>query len=319
MNKSMTSWGITDGHAGMLSQVTGLAEAIGLPTEIKTCKRRAPWVWLPAMFPIVNPLNHLTNDSDSLNPPWPDLLITCGRRQLPYALWIRKHSEGKTFCAHIQNPRIPLDKLDLIIAPEHDGISGDNVISTKGAIHKITPQKLIEGGKSWQTYFADYPRPYHVVLLGGSTNRYEMTSQVIEKLAEQIKSIADNNAGSVLITPSYRTPHLDLLQSHLEGNPRIFLADLTKENPYLGMLGLADYLYVTNDSVNMMCEANMTGKPLYLLVPQGHQDTVPSRFSDTLVEEGIARIYQGKTEDWTYTPFDETEKAAKEIRKRLGL
>lgn len=319
MGKPKTCWGITDGHAGMISQVQGLADAVGLETTIKVCTRRWPWVWLPATFPFVNPLKHLTKESDSLDPPWPDLLITCGRRQLPYALWIRKHSKGNTFCAHIQNPRIPLMHLDLVIAPEHDHISGPNVVTTQGAIHKITPDKLKGGAKAWEDHFAKYPKPHHVVLLGGSTNRFKMTREVVLDLVEQIKQIAKATEGSVLITPSYRTPDLDLLQNELAGYKNIYLADLTQGNPYLGMLGLADYVYVTNDSVNMMCEANMTEKPLYLLIPKGHTGTVPAKFGDTLVQAGIARIYEGKVEQWSYQKINDTDKAAKIIRERIGL
>lgn len=319
MNQSKTCWAITDGHTGMMSQVQGLAEAVGLPTTFKTCKRRAPWVWLPATFPGLNPLNQLTQASDRLDPPWPDLLITCGRRQLPYALWIKQHSHGNTFCAHIQNPRIPFHYLDLIIAPEHDGISGENVVSTKGAIHKVTLGKLQDEAKKWQSRFTNFPKPYHVVLLGGSTNRYKMTESAMQGLIDQIKGIAEQTHGSVLVTPSFRTPYLDMLRNQVGSLKRVYLADPSQENPYLGMLGLAEYIYVTDDSVNMMCEANMTGKPLYLLTPKGHKDTTPAKFGVDLIADGIARPYEGKIENWSYTPVNDTQRAANEIRQRLGL
>ena len=151
-------------------------------------------------------------------------------------------------------------------------------MSTKGAIHKVTPEKLQQGAQEWKQFFSQYARPYHVVLLGGSTNRFNMTKEVMDDLIKQIKTIAETTDGSVLITPSFRTPYLDSLKRQLEPLPNVFLADLNVENPYLGMLGLADFLYITNDSVNMMCEANMTGKPLYLLIPKGHEGTVPAQF-----------------------------------------
>ena len=43
-----------------------------------------------------------------------------------------------------------------------------------------------------------------------------------------------------------------------------YLWDGEGENPYFGLLGLADFLVVTCDSVNMVSEAASTGKPVYV-------------------------------------------------------
>lgn len=310
-------WTITDEFPGMKSQVMGLSDAIGIPSVHKTCKRRWPWGWLS--LPFGNPLTQLTPESDPLSLPWPDLVVTCGRRSAPLALAIKKQSGGKTFCVHIQNPILNLDTFDLIVSPEHDHLKGPNVISTKGAIHKVTPQKIEEDIKTHSPLFQNLPRPYSTVLLGGSTNRYKMPREALLDLIRNILLIRDKTRGSVLVTPSFRTPFRDLLTESLKDEPHIFLADVENINPYFAMLGLADFLFVTDDSVNMVCEACVTGKPVYILPLLNHGRTKPKKFIEELVQEGIVRPFQGSIDRWSYAPFNDTAKVAALVRKQMGL
>lgn len=312
-----TCWTITNEFPGMKSQVMGLSEAIGLPTVHKTCKRRWPWGWLGVSWG--NPLNQLTADSDPLSPPWPDLIISCGRRSAPLALAIKQQNKEKTFCVHIQDPLINRDAFDLIVAPEHDHLQGPNVMSTKGALHKVTPQKLEEGIKRYGSLFQDLPRPYSTVLLGGVTNRYKMPREAMDDLIQKIHLIRDKTQGSVLVTPSFRTPFRDDLTKAFENEPHIFLADLENVNPYFGMLGAADIIFVTDDSVNMVCEACVTGKPVYILPLLGHHNTKPKQFIQGLAEQGIVRLFEGSIDTWTYNPFNDTERIAAVVRERMGV
>lgn len=312
-----TCWTISDEFPGMKSQVMGLAEAIHLPTIHKTCKRRWPWGWLG--LPWGNPLTQLTSTSDPLNPPWPDVVISCGRRSAPLALAIKKKNKGKSFCIHIQNPLFHLNDFDLIVTPEHDHLKGPNIISTKGAIHKVTLEKLEEGVKTYGALFQDLPRPYSTVLLGGSTNRYKMPVKAMEDLIAKVREIRDKTQGSVLVTPSFRTPFRDILTQALKNEPHVFLADIEKINPYYAMLGLADFIFVTDDSVNMVCEACATGKPVYILPLFGHLETKPKKFVRSLVQQGIVRPFEGSIDTWIYTPFNDTAKVAKIVLEKLNL
>lgn len=312
-----TCWTITNEFPGMKSQVMGLSEAIGLPTLHKTCKRRWPWGWLGLSWG--DPLRQLTADSDPLTPPWPDLVISCGRRSAALALAIKKENKGKTFCVHIQNPLFNHQAFDLIVTPEHDQLKAPNCISTKGALHKVTPQKIEEGVKLYGSLFQDLPRPYSTVLLGGSTNRYKMSRQAMDDLIQKILLIRDKTQGSVLVTPSFRTPFREVLKNALESEPHVFLADIEKSNPYFAMLGVADFIYTTDDSVNMVCEAAVTGKPVYILPLLGHADTKPKHFINSLVKEGVVRLFKGSIDMWAYDPFNDTEKIAAVVREKMGL
>jgi len=310
-------WTITDKSPGMKSQVIGLAEAVGLPTLHKTCIRRWPWGWLG--LPFGNPLKQLTSQSDPLLPPWPDLVISCGRRSAPLALAIKKQNKGKTFCVHIQDPLVNHSAFDLIVAPEHDNLKGPNVISTKGALHKVTSEKIQEDVKKYKSLFKGFPRPYSVVLLGGSTNRYKMPLAALEDLIQKILFIRDKTQGSVLVTPSFRTPFRAQLTQALASEPHIFLADIEKQNPYFAMLGVADVIFATDDSVNMVCEACSTGTPVYILPLLAHKDSKPKRFIQSLSQEGIVRSFEGSIDTWTYPPFNDTEKLAAVVREKMRL
>jgi len=312
-----TCWTITDEFPGMKSQVIGLAEAVGLPTIHKTCKRRWPWGWLG--LPWGNPLAQLTSESDTLSPPWPDLVISCGRRSAPLALAIKEQNNGKTICIHIQDPLASRNAFDLIVAPEHDNLKGPNVISTKGALHKVTQEKIHEGVETYGSLFKGFPRPYSVVLLGGSTNRYKMPLEALEDLIRKILLIRETTQGSVLVTPSFRTSFRAELTQALANEPNIFLAEIEKQNPYFAMLGVADAIFVTDDSVNMVCEACFTGKPVYSLPLVGHKNSKPKKFIQDLTQEGVVRIFEESVESWTYTPFNDTEKAAFIVREKLSL
>ncbi len=46
--KRRTTWVLTDGKMGMVSQAMGLAEAVGFDIVKKTIHPSAPWKWLPA-------------------------------------------------------------------------------------------------------------------------------------------------------------------------------------------------------------------------------------------------------------------------------
>lgn len=310
-----TCWTITDEFPGMKSQVIGLAEAVGLPTLHKTCKRRWPWGWLGLSWG--NPLTQLTSGSDPLMPPWPDLVISCGRRSAPLALAIKKRGNKTTVCVHIQDPLVNRDVFDLIVAPEHDNLKGQNVVSTKGALHKVTQDKIDEGIKIYGSLFKELPRPYTSVLLGGSTNRYKMPLAALEDLIYKIRLIRDATQGSVLVTPSFRTPFRAELTQAFAHEPRIFLVEIEQQNPYFAMLGMADVIFVTDDSVNMVCEACFTGKPVYILPLLGHSNSKPQRFIQSLIHEEIVRVFKGDVETWTYTPFNDTEKVAFTVREKL--
>ena len=71
-----------------------------------------------------------------------DIIISCGRKSVIPSIYLKKNSRKNIINIHIQNPKVSFNNFDYIIAPEHDRISGKNVISSKGALHYLTIEEI---------------------------------------------------------------------------------------------------------------------------------------------------------------------------------
>lgn len=311
-------WAVTEGAIGMENQAVGLSEAVGLPTVIKRVMARAPWRYLPAqVWP--KPLNLLTAESDPLLPPWPRLLISCGRRSAPFGMAVRRASAGKCFTVHIQDPKVGLDNFDLVVPPRHDGVTGPNVIVSRGALNRVTADKLAEGARRLAPRLAHLPRPLLAVLLGGTSNSYKLTTARMTQIGHQLRELIQSAGAGLAITPSRRTgvENTAVLRRELPDD-KIFLWDGTGDNPYFGLLGLADAIAVTCESASMVSEAATTGKPLYVIDLEGGSKRFHT-FHEMLRADGITRPFDGHLEKWSYDPLNDTAIVAATIRQRLGL
>ena len=308
-------WAVHDGKVGMASQVLGLAEAVGWPFAEKRLDIRAPWSHLapPLWF---RPLAAVGPGGDRLEPPWPGVLIGCGRNAVAPALAVKRASGGRTFWVHIQDPRFGRHQADLLVVPSHDSAKGANVITTLGAVHRVTAARLADEARRLSPLFAALPRPLVAVLIGGDNRVYRFTRARQEQLADQLAALGRSGMG-LAITPSRRTDagFAALLRSRLEGMAYIW--DGSGENPYFAMLGLADAIVVTADSVNMVSEAASTGKPVHVVELDGGSEKF-ARFHHAMAEAGITRPFRGTIENWTYRPLDEAARAAAMIRERLA-
>lgn len=317
--QSSSCWGITSGNAGMVAQVRALANMLGITAEMKVAQLHPLLAWLPNVVLAPFAPLWLGKGGDALTPPYPDMVISCGRRAAMVALGLKKRAPRTTKFIHIQDPHLAPTNFDAVVAMEHDALFGSNVISTRYALHQITASTLHDAAQQWQGRFAAYPKPYVSVLLGGSTNKYHLSAKAMQHAITALQQLLQRADVSLLITPSRRTgaQNIAMLQSAFAGNPRVYVYDLLGDNPYLGMLALADWLVVSNDSVNMMSEARATGKPLYILPFTGHQNTKPARFSRMLVEEGSARLLDGRLERWSYASADDRVDLVQQLKVLL--
>ena len=311
------SWAITDGRAGMLNQARGLAEAIGLPVEVKTVHPRFPWTLIPvAHWPA--PFAALGADSAALAAPWPRIAIGCGWRSIPFVLAIKRASRGRTFTIQLQDPRIDPKHFDLVVPPEHDDLRGDNVMSMIGSPNSVTPAKLAAESVAWKSRFDQLPKPRVAVLVGGASKSHRFGDDDARRLAAQLQELAKHGAG-VIATTSRRTgaTQTKIIRDALAGT-NAFVWDGEGANPYFGMLALADAILVTADSTNMVVESAATGKPVYIVdIPGGGAKF--DRLHASLRARGIARPFAGKIEHWTYEPLNETQRIARLIRHKIGL
>src|SRR5262245_4500112 len=116
-------WVLHDGKAGMASQALGLAEATGFRFVEKSLAVGAPWAWLPRQLWLA-PLSAVSDRGLPLRPPWPDVVIGCGRNTAAPALAIRAASGGRTIAAQVQDPGVGRNVFDLMVVPEHDRLRG---------------------------------------------------------------------------------------------------------------------------------------------------------------------------------------------------
>ena len=310
-------WAVHDGKIGMANQVLGLAEAVGYPVIEKAVALRAPWRHLaPSLW--LHPMAALKADGARLEPPWPDLLIACGRTVTALALAVKRASRGRTVWVQVQDPRFARRHVDLMVVPQHDPARGENVHLTMGSVHRVRPASLDAGRARFAPLFAALARPLVGVLIGGTNRVYRLTPEIAASLGRQLAALAAQGFG-IAITPSRRTGEaaLSALVEPLRSVPH-FIWSGTGENPYLGLLAHADALVVTGDSVNMVSEAASTGKPVHVVPLEGGSAKF-HRFHDLFRRAGVARDFTGKIERWSYQPPNDTERAAGEIRRLMSL
>ena len=299
-------WALTTGEAGAAGQAEGLAAAVGQPFEVRTVRLRRPWSWLPAHRQAPGLLER--GLAERLGPPWPDLLVTCGRRSASVSVAVRRASGGRCFTVHIQNPRVPPRYFDLVAPPRHDGIGGPNVLETRVALHRLTPGALAAAGEAWRQRLGALQV---AVLLGGRSRSHRFTPETVAALADGLAGLE----GPVAVTASRRTEHSTVaaLRARL---PEAWFWDGSGCNPYAGMLALARHIVVTEDSVSMTSEAVSTGKPVYAARMAGGSRRL-ARFQAALMAEGVLRPFEGRLEEWRYEPVNETPRVAAELIRRM--
>ncbi|MCB1531548.1 MAG: mitochondrial fission ELM1 family protein [Alphaproteobacteria bacterium] len=306
--KSLTCWILTEGLKGTENQCLGVAQALGIEPLVKHINLKQPW---KALSPYLG-FEHGGIFTTKLESPWPDILLTSGRKSIAAAKYIKKASGGKTFCVYIQDPKISPKHFDLVALPQHDRTRGPNVITTLGAPNLITEDALDDAREEF-AHFESIRSPRLAVLIGGNSKSHTLSAEHMHKLCEQLKAL---DAG-LMITASRRTgaQNLQILQQAFAGTDA-FIWDNQGPNPYLAMLGWADYILVTEDSVSMTSDAATTGTPVYTIPMQGGSARL-NRFHQNMQQAGITRIFDGTLESWSYPALEDAQKIAFEIERRL--
>jgi mitochondrial fission protein ELM1 len=229
---------------------------------------------------------------------------------------LRRKSVG---VVQVQDPRMDIRRYDLVIANTHDGLSGENVVVIRTALHRVTPKRLAQEAERWCDKFASYRRPLVAVLLGGSNGRYRLDRDVAGRLAADLVFMMHRDNVSVVVTPSRRTdPEVTAVLREALTPIGGWVWDFIGDNPYFGMLALADMIVVTQDSVSMISEAAATSVPV-MVAPLPGKSRRQGLFLQTMMNEGRVRLFDGRFAAWPVTPLNDTPLAAAEMKRRLGL
>jgi mitochondrial fission protein ELM1 len=269
-------WLLMGHRAGDNTQVLALGEALGWPFQIRrfvyhSWERLVNWPFATTLAGVVK------ERSSALAPPWPDLVISAGRRNEPIARWIRQQAGGRVRLVHVGRPWARLEGWDLVVTtPQYRLPHLPNVLHNETPLHRVTAERLSEAARGWSSRLAHLPRPYVAVLAGGPSGPYPFDAASGARLARQASALAAKVGGSLLVTTSARTPRAAIEALFAGVSVPAFLYRWRPddaENPYFAFLALADQLVVTADSVSMMAEACVTGKPVFFF------DTGEGRFS----------------------------------------
>lgn len=297
-------------YVGLHAQTLGLAEAAGLAPDLVDLRVRAPWRWLPRAL-WVAPLHAAA---------LPDLgdriVFTGGGTGAALGAALRRPGRP---VVQIQHPRRDPRLYDAVVVNRHDGLTGPNVIVTRTALHRATPARLASEGAAWEARFAYLPRPLVAVLVGGSNGRYRLDGAVAAALGADLVAMMRADRTGLVLTPSRRTPPDAVAALRRAVEPEGgWVWDGVGENPYYGMLALADTVIVTEDSVSMVSEACATHAPVLLAALPGQSRRI-GMFNHFLREEGRVRPFTGRLERWPAAPVDDTQAAADALRQKLGF
>jgi mitochondrial fission protein ELM1 len=312
MSAPATSWILSEGYAGLQAQALGLAEAAGLQPDIRVLAPRAPWKWLAAsLWPAP-----LAAVPDAIRAPLPELVIGCGGVAAAVGAALRR---GGRPVVQVQHPRMDPRRFDVVVVNKHDELTGPNIVVTRTALHRVTPARLAEAARQWAPLFAHLKRPLVAVLIGGSNGRFRLDAAVSGDLASQLAAMMQRDGVGVAVTPSRRTdPAATQVLAEALTPHGAYVWDGSGDNPYFGMLALADAIVVTIDSVSMISEAAATSAPVFLAKLPGRSRR-NSLFIDCMLAEGRVREFAGRLEQWPVAPLDDTPEAAAEMCRRLGL
>lgn len=318
----LSVWVVTDGRAGIEAQALGLAEAVAALAPAEITVKRVRWRrWLQRLPTrlILAPRRALDPASAPLRPPWPDLWIGNGRAAVPASIALRRWSGGRSFAVQLQDPVRPARLFDLVIPPEHDGLSGPGVLPILGAPHRMTSERMAASHVRFRERLDALPHPRIVVLVGGRSRAFDLPPQRARALAGQLSAALEASGGALLMTFSRRTPP-EAAAIFTEALSRFpgWTWDGTGSNPLPAFLHAADHVVVTADSINMVAEAASTGKPVHIAAVEGRQPR-KDRFHAALLAHGAARPFTGALDPWTYPPLRETERAAAAVLERLAI
>jgi len=305
---------LTEGYHGMISQVEGLAKALQAEFQHKIVRLNWPWNFIPPKLTPISEIilkdKHYINENKSF-----DLVISCGRKSVIPSAIIKKKNTN-IFTIHIQDPKVNYKNFDVIIAPEHDDLKGENVISSKGSIHYIT-QPEIEKAKN---YLVNKFQNENIVslILGGPTKYYSFSNEELIQVFRKIKSNFISQGHKVLVIPSMRTPKRIIDLAMKEFAKEGFVVNTVDRQAYLSALALATNIVVTCDSTSMISEASASGKPIFVAHMKPKKNNYRfKKFFQLFKEMGITKELEEKIDNWTYNRLNEADRIATLIHKKL--
>jgi mitochondrial fission protein ELM1 len=300
---------------GMISQAEGLAKALDIDFTHHTVELNNFWKMVPPKITPISQSVYKKIDHENF-----DVIISCGRKSVIPSIHLKNNSNKKVFNIHIQDPKVDLKHFDFIVAPEHDSIKGQNVISTKGAIHYLTENEINENKDYLNSFIKKDKRIIWTLIMGGPTKYYDYSTKNIKEIFTTLSKLSKKHNFQLVIIPSMRTP-TNIIQyaNDYFGDRHTVIMDVDKK-AYLSALAIAQNIIVTCDSSSMISEAALTGKPIYVasILPKKN-DKRFQKFRNLFRKLNIIKNLGEEIEDWNYEKLDETNRVANIIKQKINL
>ena len=310
------TWYLHDAAAGHRRQAAALAQALHPDPREWTLRMAPPWSWVaPRRLPGAAAAFGGAFAA-ALDAP-PALAIGCGRRA---ALATRLLRERGARAVQVLHPRIDTAHWDLVVAPEHDGLAGANVLTLCGSLNPVDDAWLA-AARAAAPALAALPSPRTAVLLGGPTPAVRFDADAFTTLAATLDQWLASDGGSLLVVGSRRTPpeFAALARARWARTPGLRWFDAADgDNPYAAALAVADRIVVSPDSVNMVSEAAATTVPVYVAEP-GRATGRVGAYLASMLRRGRLRPLAPASTAFDVVPLRETPRIAALVRERLGV
>jgi len=280
-----------------------------------------------------------------------DLVISAGSICAPLNLTMARYHRAKSVT--IMSPALlPLSYFDYAIIPYHHFLRlkrfpknlyhhhthpkhfPKNIIVTLLSPTPVREESIKEDSKKLAERISkNADLPFVGIIIGGDDHNYRISLEWMKKFVASIFALSDRYRFFLTTSRRTRTHVVQYLRDQVRNCPEILWAEFpgwTPESHYYGILGMSNYLVVTEDSVNMISEAITSGKPTLIAgVPRKKRkklffdftisELIRNNHAEYLPLKDISSI--GKTlermRQRTYTGLNETEKCAQKISESL--
>ena len=303
---------LTQGMHGMVSQVEGLAKALGLSYKHQKIELKSFWNLIP---PKISPISeNLVKNKFVCDC---KIIISCGRKSVIPSIALKKRLGNQIFNIHIQDPKVSFEHFDLIVSPEHDRLRGENIINTTGAIHYLTKKEINDNSK-YLGIEKDKRKELVAFIIGGPNKYYNYSEKQIHILFNKVKTLFTPDKFKIIVIPSYRTPENILKIAFNTFSINHHVVKNIDKKAYLSALAISNYIVVTCDSTSMISEAAMTGKPVYIAMMKSFKPTGRfKKFYSQLKDLGITRELEDRVESWSYNRLNEVNRIAPIVKAKM--
>ena len=304
---------LTEGMHGMISQVEGLAKALDLEFIHEKIELNNFWKFFPPKITPVKDFVFKNKIDHDFN-----IVISCGRKSVIPSIYLKKKFKNKIMNIHIQDPKVSLNNFDFVVVPEHDGLTGNNVLTSKGAIHYLRSEEL-DQNENYLASKINKEKKIVTLIVGGPNKYYDFHDENIEKIFLNINKNFIQNGYQLILIPSMRTPKriIKKAEDYFDKN-QIIIQDVDKK-AYLSSLMLADHIVVTCDSTSMISEAAVTGKPIYVAqMPVIKNNRRFKKFFNLFENLNITKNLEDSVDHWKYQRLDETNRISGYIKEKIN-